>query len=271
MIQNRKLARLEDILRSYGSCLIAFSGGVDSTFLLKVASTVLPAERLLAVTAASKTYPREELDFSRRITREWRIPFKVIRTREFEDRRFVANTPQRCFYCKSELFERLAAVAVRAGLDTLVDASTVSDRSDYRPGNAALRKYKVRSPLIEAGFTKEDVRFFSRQMRLVTWNKPSLACLASRIPYGTPVTAQVVKRIHKAEQSVRKIVPGQVRVRDYGATCRIEVSDRFLSRVVRHRRELVNVLHKAGYTYITIDLEGYRSGSLNALLRKKKR
>ena len=270
MRRDRKLALLEGILRSYGSCLIAFSGGVDSTFLVKVASAVLSPERLLAVTAVSETYPCRELDFSRKIARKWGIPFQVIRTREFQDARFTANTPKRCFYCKDELFLRLQAIAARKGLQTVADASTVSDLDDYRPGNLVLKARKVCSPLREAGLRKEDVRALSRKMGLETWDKPSLACLASRIPYGTPLTRQVLKRVNQAELILEGEKLGQVRVRDYGSICRIEVSPRAFGQLLRRRKRLVPALRKLGYTYITLDLEGYRTGSMNEGLRRKK-
>jgi pyridinium-3,5-biscarboxylic acid mononucleotide sulfurtransferase len=263
-----KISRLEKILKKYGSVLIAFSGGVDSTFLLMAAARALPGNKLLAVTAYSPTYSKEELEFSKKMARCLGVRHKVILTGELESREFVKNTPDRCYFCKKELFTRLKKIAGEFKLDFIADASNVSDKKDFRPGARAKAELKVRSPLQEAGFTKDDIRQASRKTGLPTWDKPSLACLASRVPYGTRITAPDLSRINKAEKFIRSLGFQQVRVRHYNGLARIEVEKRDISRLsVKYASRVARYLKKLGYQYITIDLEGYRTGSLNEAIK----
>lgn len=271
MTLDKKLARLKKIILKYRSCLVAFSGGVDSTFLLKVCSMVLPKEKILAVTAYSPTYPKEELLFSKSIARNLRIRHNVIKTDELKDKRFIANPVNRCYFCKIELFARLKGIAIKSKLNFVLDASNVSDKKDFRPGNMAKQKLKIRSPLQEAGFTKLDIRKLSKKLRLITWDKPSLACLASRIPYGRRITSSLLDRINQAELYLRHMGFKQVRLRHYNGLCRIEVLKNEICRLISKRNLVVDKLKKLGYNYITIDLEGYRSGSMNPTLPKKLR
>jgi len=250
------------------SVLIAFSGGVDSTLLLKAASMVLPKHSILAVTANSSTYPAEELFFSRKFTRQLGIEHRIIRTSETKDPRFISNAPDRCYFCKRELFLRLKGLAKKNKLDFVVDASNVSDKTDFRPGNIAKKEFKVRSPLEEAGFTKSDIRKLSKHLGLVTWDKPSLACLASRIPYGTKISRPLLERINKAEIFLRKLGFKDVRLRHYNGLCRIEVAKNDIRRLLGKRNKIVDRLKKLGYNYVTIDLEGYRTGSMNEVIKK---
>jgi uncharacterized protein len=263
-----KLSRLEKILTGYGSVLIAFSGGVDSTFLLKAASRVLPKSKLLAVTANSPTYSKEELEFSKKTARCLGVRHRVIRTRELDNAEFTANTPARCYFCKKELFGRLKKMAAGLKLDFVADASNVSDKNDFRPGAKAKKELKARSPLQEAGFTKSDIRHLSRKMGLPTWDKPSLACLASRVPYGTRISRADLSRINKAERFIRSLGFKQVRVRHYGDLARIEVEKKDINNLIaKHASHLAHHLKQLGYKYITIDLEGYRTGSLNEVIK----
>lgn len=264
----RKLQRLNHILSAYGTCLIAYSGGVDSALLVFLAYRCLGPENVLAVTARSASLPREELQCAQKFARRHGIPHVVITTDEFGDKRFVANTRDRCFYCKSELFLRLKRLAVRRRFAVVAEASTLSDAGDYRPGSRAKERHGVRSPFIEAGFSKETVREVSRQLRLPTWDKPSAACLASRIPYGTPVSDENVGKVYRAEKFLHTLGFREVRVRHYGALCRIEVPVADFGRLIKGRTRLIARLKKIGYTYVTFDLEGLRSGSMNELLRK---
>ena len=265
---NNKMRRLKSILTEMGSLVIAFSGGVDSTFLLKVASEVLPKDNILAVTANSHTYPIEELLFSKRIARVIGARHKVITTGELEDAHFIRNTVDRCYFCKRELFGRLKNIARQEKFNFVADASNTDDNNDYRPGSRAKREFEVRSPLQEAGFSKDDIRKLSKKLRLVTWAKPSLACLASRIPYGVEITPQLLTRINKAETYLRHAGFNQVRLRHYDGLCRIEVDKKDIPILFSKRNLVVAYLKKLGYKYITVDLEGYRSGSLNEVIKK---
>jgi uncharacterized protein len=257
-----KLKKLQRILRRMDSLLLAYSGGVDSTFLLKVAVDVL-GDKVLAVTADSATYPPEELISGRRIARQLGARHKIIKTAELRNPAFYRNPLRRCYFCKQELFRRLKEMARKNKIRFVADASNLSDKNDFRPGDKAKREFGVRSPLQEAGFTKDDIRFLSKKLNLVTWDKPSLACLASRIPYGTRITPVVLQRIHKAESFLRGLKFREIRVRHYGDSCRIEVSGASIPRLVAKRGLLIKKLGNLGYRYITLDLEGYRSGSMN--------
>jgi len=262
-----KIERLKDILRKMGSVLVAYSGGADSTFLLRVAGDVLK-DKVLAVTADSPTYQPQELEFSRRMARALGVRHKVIKTDELEDRRFAVNPVNRCYYCKRELFLRLKIIAQKDKINFVADASNLSDKKDFRPGNLAKKELKIRSPLQEAGMSKLDVRKISEKLGLSTWDKPSLACLASRIPYGMRISRGLLERIDKAETELKKMGFKQVRLRHYNGLCRIEVFKDEIPALINKRHLVVEKLKKLGYNYITVDLEGYRTGSLNELIKK---
>jgi len=251
-----------------GSVLVAFSGGVDSTLLLKVASLVLPKDKLLAVTANSAAYPKEELLNASSIARRLGVRHKVIATYELKEKSFIANPVNRCYFCKYELFSSLRNLAKKFKLNFVVDGTSLSDKSDFRPGDKAKQELKVRSPLFEAGFTKEDIRKLSKSLGLGTWDKPTLACLASRIPYGTKISHQILKRINRAETHLRHLGFREVRLRHYNGLCRIEVSKNDIPRLISKRNRVVDKLKKLGYNYVTLDLEGYRTGSMNEVLRR---
>lgn len=244
------------------SVVVAFSAGVDSTFLLRVACDTL-GENVLAVTAVSATYPGEELIEAKRIARAFGVKHLILRTREIENKNFTANPANRCYFCKKELFEKLIRIKSHHHLSAVIDASSLSDKDDIRPGEQAKRELGIRSPLQEADFTKPDIRRMSRSLRLPTWDKPALACLASRVPYGTIITPRILKRIEQAEGALKKMGFRQVRVRHYGATCRIETEVKDIPRLLKRRKEIIAKFKNLGYCYITVDLEGYRTGSLN--------
>ena len=268
MTLRQKLTCLKKIINEYGSCLVAFSGGVDSVFLLKIASGVLPRDKILAVTATSEIYPIEELLFSRKIAKSLGIRHKIIATGELKNKKFVVNPVDRCYFCKEMLFRKLQNMARKAKLNFVLDGSNLSDKSDFRPGNKAKMKLNVRSPLQEAKFTKTDIRDLSRRLKLITWNKPSLACLASRIPYGTKISPAILSRINQAEIYLRSLGVKQVRLRHYGGVCRIETGEKDLPVLIKKRQQLVDKLNKLGYNYVTLDLEGYRTGSLNEVIKR---
>ena len=251
-----------------GSVLLAFSAGVDSTLLLKAAAGILPKDKILAVTAKSATYPKEELLLAKKIARGMGIRHRIIETSELKNKKFASNPVDRCYFCKSELFRRLKDIARKENLNFVADASNLSDKSDFRPGAKAKRELQIRSPLEEAGFTKQDIRALSRKLGLNTWDKPALACLASRVPYGTKITPSLLNRIHKAENYLRSLGFRQVRLRHYNGLCRIEVFKKDIPALIKKRDYLVEKLKELGYNYVTVDLAGYRTGSLNEVLKK---
>ena len=249
------------------SVLIAFSGGVDSTFLLKIAQDAL-GSKVLAVTAVSATYPDEELTAAKKIARSLRVRHKIIKTNELKDKNFSLNPVNRCYFCKKELFSGLKDIARREKINFVLDASNLSDKFDFRPGVIAKKELKVRSPLEEAGFTKEDIRKLSKTMKLVTWNKPALACLASRIPYGVKISPDILRRIHQGEKFLKSLGLEQVRLRHYNGLCRIEAQKKDINQVLNKRNLIIEKLKGLGYNYITVDLEGYRTGSLNEVIKR---
>ena len=263
----RKLANLRKILKELDSAVLAFSGGLDSSFLLKVAHDCL-GRNLLAVTANSATYPKSELDFSRKLAKSLHARHRIIQTCELKDRKFSANPPHRCYYCKKELFYRLQQIAKKENLKVVIDAQNISDKDDFRPGEKAKKELGIRSPLVDAGFDKQDIRKFSRMMKLPSWDKPAAACLASRIPYGKKISPAVLRRIEKAEEFLKKLKIRQVRLRHYDDSCRIEALPDDFSRLVKHRLKIVRRLKALGYNYIALDLQGYRTGSLNESIKK---
>ncbi|MFC1624321.1 ATP-dependent sacrificial sulfur transferase LarE [Candidatus Omnitrophota bacterium] len=265
-----KLRRLKSNLRGLRSVVVAFSGGVDSSFLLKVTKDTLPEKDVLAVTAVSDTYTRPELQQAKRFTKSLGVRHKIIFTNELKDASFTKNTVDRCYYCKKELFNKLKGLAKKDGFSSIVDATNVDDKKDYRPGTRAKDEAGVRSPLQETGFTKEDIRRFSKNMGLATWGLPSMACLSSRIPYGEKIQKATLKKIEKAEAFIRSAGIKQVRVRYHKHIARIEVDKKDIKRFFNQKfcDRIVKRLKSLGFRYITLDLEGYRTGSLNEGLRK---
>lgn len=260
-----KFRRLKSNLQTMGSVLVAFSGGVDSTFLLRVAHDLL-GDRVLAVTALSPSYSTSEGLEAQRLAAEMGVRHQLIQSDEFQDEDFVRNDPKRCYYCKRGLFAKLIRLADDQGLNQVVDGSNQDDQGDYRPGARAVTELGVRSPLQEVGLTKEEIRRLSRRLGLETWGKPAMACLASRIPYGTPLREEVLKMVEGAEEALRELGCVGARVRHHENMARIEVAKEDMERVLSHREEIVAALKKLGYVYVTLDLEGYRMGSMNEVL-----
>ncbi len=265
-MQMDKLRRLKHILSEMHSVVVAYSGGVDSSLLLKVARDVL-GERALAVTAVSPSMPARERAEAQALAHLIGARHVLMASHELDDPRYAANTPQRCYFCKSIVFGQLVEYARREGYRCVVDGSNVDDLNDYRPGHQAAEELGVRRPLQEAGFTKADIRRLARELGLPNWNKPSAACLASRIPYGSPVTAQTLDQIEQAELVLRHMGLGQLRVRHHERLARIEVEAEDMAGVLAAREQIVEQFKALGYTYITLDLVGFRSGSMNEAMR----
>ena len=259
-----KIADLEAILVDLDRVVIAFSGGADSTFLAVMAQRVLGRERSLSVTAVSPSLAGAEEIECRALADEWGLRWLPVDTAEMERAAYRANDVDRCYHCKAELMDVVAPIAVTERA-TVVLGVNLDDLADHRPGQRAAIERGAVFPMVQAGFTKADVREASRRLGLRTWDKPAAACLASRVPYGTPVSVEVLSRVDRAENVLRHLGFRQVRVRHYGETARIEVDDAELARAVSARREIVEGLRAAGYRYVTLDLEGFRSGNLNGV------
>lgn len=256
------LSTLRESLREMGPVVVAFSGGADSAFLAWVATDTLGPEAVLCATAVSESLAPEEQADCAALAEEWGLRWTPVTTHELERAEYVANDSMRCFHCKSELMDVVGPLAAGEGA-TVVLGVNLDDLGDHRPGQRAAEEAGARFPLVEAGFAKSDVREWSRRLGLRTWDKPAAACLASRVPYGTPVTIGVLSSVAAAESGLRRLGFRQLRVRHYGNLARIELPEGDLAEVVRRRSEVVAAVHAAGYRYATLDLEGFRSGNLN--------
>jgi uncharacterized protein len=260
-----KLEELYRLLGPYRKVILAFSGGVDSTFLLRVLKED-PDRQLLAVTALSSTYPQRQRQEARELAHSIGVAHLEIETDEIRLDGFRGNPPDRCYYCKRELFSRLEALRLERGYDIVMDGSNYDDTADYRPGMRACKELKVISPLQECGMTKADIRHLSRTLGLPTWDKPSFACLSSRFPYGTEITEGALRQIDRCEGFLAERIKGHVRVRYHGPVARIEVEPWAIPHVLALREEIIEFFTTQGFTYVTLDLEGYRTGSMNEVL-----
>jgi pyridinium-3,5-biscarboxylic acid mononucleotide sulfurtransferase len=261
-----KRERLLRILRECQSVVVGYSGGVDSVFLARVCLDVLGPERVLAVTGKSDSLASWMDDTARTVAVDFGIPWLEVDTREMDDPRYAANPSNRCYFCKTELWGRLRAVADARGLRTVLDGANADDVGDHRPGAVAAREHGVRSPLLEAGLTKAEIRAWSRELGLPTWDQPAAPCLASRIPYGTPVTSERLGQVEAAELALRALGFRDARVRHHGATARLEVPPREMARVAANRLAILTGVRAAGFRRVLLDVLGYRRGALNEAL-----
>ncbi len=260
-----RLAGLRKIVRGLGSALVAFSGGVDSTFLLWVARQELGG-RVWAVTASSPVDPQREVEEAGAIARKLGVKHLVVPFDPLALPEYRANSPERCYYCKKLLYAKFWELAQEKGIAWVIDGENQDDEGDYRPGRCAGRELGVRSPLQETGLTKEEIRRLSREAGLPTWNKPAAACLASRIPYGEEITREKLHMIERAEEFLRSLGCRLVRVRSHERLARIEGGQEEFSLLLQFRQEVVDFLNKLGFLYVTLDLAGYRTGSMNEML-----
>jgi pyridinium-3,5-biscarboxylic acid mononucleotide sulfurtransferase len=253
------------------SVIVAFSAGVDSTLLVRASRDALGPDRVVAVTGLSDTYPEEEMQEARELAQELGVEHVMARTEELTDPRYAQNSHQRCFFCKSELYGRLEKVRKERGFNVVIDGTNADDLGDHRPGLRAARDLGVRSPLEEIGMTKDEIRQISNELGLRTWDKPAFACLSSRFPYGTPITVEKLKQVAEAERVLRQLGFKGFRVRHHEKIARIEVPPEDFVRIVEHHDEIVAGIKSAGYRFVTLDLKGYTSGSLNEDLSIKLR
>jgi len=267
MTLDKKFENLKQILFHMESVVVAYSGGVDSTLLLKVAHDLL-GERAVAVTAVSASLPAHELENAVKIADEIGARMVQIKSSEFDDPRYLANTPIRCFFCKSETYDLIINFAKNFNYGVVIDGTNSDDTGDHRPGRQAAYEHGVRSPLVEVGFTKTEVRALARNLGLRNWDKPAAACLSSRVPYGTKITTPILNQIEQAEFVLHRLGFSQLRVRHHNQVARIEIEPQDFEMVLAQRETITSSLKALGYLYITLDLDGFRSGSLNDSLKK---
>lgn len=265
-----KLSKLISLLQEMDTALIAFSGGVDSAFLTKIAYQTL-GHKTLAVTAVSETYTQSELVEAKELAQSIGIHHEIIQTEELANPNFFNNPPQRCYYCKKELYGKLRDLANGLQLQYIIDGTNADDLGDFRPGHSAARELGVRSPLREVGLNKEEIRTLSKELGLPTWNKPAMACLSSRFPYGDTITIAKLEQVRKGEEFLKSKGFSQFRVRHHGALARIEIPLAELPQLTLEplRLEVIAYLKSLGFAYVTLDLAGFSSGSMNLTLAEE--
>jgi len=267
MMLEEKHEQIKKMLHEMQTVIVAYSGGIDSTLLLKIAHDVL-RERAIAVTAVSASMPRSELDEARIIANIIGAKHVLIEGHELEDQRYTQNPPNRCYFCKQDVYTHMVEYSLQHGYRYILDGTNADDLNDHRPGRQAALEKGLRSPLMEVGLTKADIRILGRQFELPNWNKPSAACLSSRVPYGTPIEISILHQIEQAENLLHQMGFSQVRVRYYNQIARIEMETDDFSAALENRLEITSRIKALGFSYITLDLNGFRSGSMNEVLEK---
>ena len=263
---NPQLPALEDIFSKMGSVVVAFSGGVDSTLVAVTANRVL-GSKALAVTAVSPALAKRELEEAVSLAERFGFAHRIINTNEMAQEGYAANSPQRCYFCKTELYTQLTELAGLEGYQWVANGANTDDLGDYRPGLVAASEHRVRSPMVEAGLAKADVRAIAKTLDIPIWDKPAQPCLSSRIPYGIPVTVENLSKIEQAEDYLRGLGLKEFRARHHERLCRVEVGEDEMEFAFGHRKEIVAALKKIGYLWVSLDLAGLRSGSLNDTLK----
>lgn len=256
------LAALRDWFKKAGTVMVAYSGGVDSALLMAVAHQAL-GEKALACIGTSPSLPERELNEALALAQRVGANVRVVKTEEFLDEHYASNPDNRCFYCKNELFGKLEKIAGDENIAVIVDGNNASDLGDFRPGRDAAKKHEVRSPLVELGITKEQIRAMAKVMNLPVWDKPAMACLASRVPHGTPIMPGLLQQIERAENVLAALGFKQFRVRHHGEIARVELPPEDLARAIEMREAIVSAIREAGYRFVTLDLAGFRSGGMN--------
>lgn len=263
---NENYIKLSKILEDMGSVVVAYSGGTDSTLVLKVAHDVL-GDRAVAMTAVSASLAADDRTEAESIAREIGALHILVDSEETDDPRYMANTPNRCFFCKTETYDKLTAYANEHAINAVVDGTNADDTGDFRPGRKAARQHQVRSPLLEAGMNKTEIRQLSKELGLPNWDKPAAACLSSRIPYGTTITVAALSQVEQAEAFLRSLGLRQLRVRHHDTIARIEVEPSEFAQLLEQREKIVASFKKLGYAYVSLDLAGFRSGSMNEAIK----
>ncbi len=269
MTTNDKFDKLKDNLKKMDRVIIAFSGGVDSTFLLKAAS-LSGLNEILAVTGLSESLPQEEFSYAKEMADLLNIKHEIIITEELKDTNYSNNSPDRCYYCKKELFSKIKDIAMNENFSFILDGTNADDTRDWRPGKRAAKEEGVQSPLLDVGLSKKEIREISHTLALPTWNKPSTPCLSSRFPYGQKITEEALEKVNKAEVFIRKFGVKELRVRVHSEMVRIEILPEEFQKLMNNsvREEIIAFLKSLGYRFITLDLQGFRSGSANEIFLK---
>ncbi len=266
MTMNKKLQNLQNIIQDMKSVVVAFSGGIDSTLLLKVAHDVL-GDKAIAITAASASVPADELTEAKELAQDIGAKHIIIHSRETQDERYLENTPDRCYFCRHITLDDIIDYTQNNDFQFVIDGNNADDLDDYRPGRKAAKEHGVRSPLQEAGISKTEIRQLAKDLGLSNWNKPAAACLSSRIPYGTMITVEMLSQVDQAEAALKQMGFGQLRVRHHDQVARIEIPPDDFEAVLENRDTIVTALKATGYNYVTLDLVGFRSGAMNEVLQ----